>query len=138
VKSHLDIEVRWGDLDALNHVNNTVFLRYLEEARIRLFHLFEGAWEDREYSPAVVNVNCNFRQEIRFPAVVTVHIEAFRASERRMLLKHTIVDRDDPETLYADAEITVVWIDSNTRRARPLPKHIASKLPALTDSAALS
>lgn len=34
---HIDIELRWGDLDAYNHVNNTAMLKLLEEARIRAF-----------------------------------------------------------------------------------------------------
>jgi len=59
-----DIEVRWGDLDALNHVNNTAFLRYLEEVRIRWFESLDGPWEGDDFGPVVVNINCNFRREI--------------------------------------------------------------------------
>ncbi|MET0735780.1 MAG: acyl-CoA thioesterase, partial [Microbacterium sp.] len=38
---HIPIQLRWGDLDAFNHVNNTAMLKLLEEARVRAFWLPE-------------------------------------------------------------------------------------------------
>ena len=38
-----DIAVRWGDLDAMNHVNNTVYFRYIEEARVHAENLDRAA-----------------------------------------------------------------------------------------------
>ena len=119
-----DIEVRWGDLDAFGHVNNTHFLRYLEEARIVLFRGLGVAYKNREFGPVVVNVNCNFRREITYPTVVRVRLEATVASDRRLVLQHAMTDRDQPETLYADAEITVVWVDSASGRSIPIPSSV--------------
>lgn len=116
-----DIEVRWGDLDALNHVNNTLFLRYLEEARIRLFDTFPGGWTNDRHGPVVVNINMNFRREIRYPATVRVDMTAHAASGKRMRLEHTLRDAGDPEVVYGDAEITVVWVDYASRRSIALP-----------------
>ena len=53
----LDIPVRWGDLDAFNHVNNTVFLRFIEEARIHFFTDLGDEWLSDGSGPGVVNVN---------------------------------------------------------------------------------
>jgi acyl-CoA thioester hydrolase len=41
-RTHIDIELRWGDADAYGHINNVVFARYLEEARVRTFWLGSG------------------------------------------------------------------------------------------------
>lgn len=124
----LDIAVRWGDLDAFNHVNNTLFLRYLEEARIEFFDGLGDDWNTDEHGPVVVNVNCNFRREIRYPATVRVRLEAEVASEKRLLMKHTMTDPDDPETLYADAEITAVWIEKSTGQSIPVPQGVRDTL----------
>ena len=123
-----DIEIRWGDLDALNHVNNTAFLRYLEEARIQWFNSLRGPWESTDYGPVVVNINCNFRREIQYPAVVSVSLDASRPSEKRVVLSNTIFDRDDPATIYADAEVTVVWIDRHTQRSIPVPESVVASV----------
>ena len=119
-----DIEVRWADLDAQNHVNNTAFLVYLEEIRLVLFKQLDGNWQERSSAPVVVNININYRREIRYPATVSIRLEAHVASEKRLVLNHSFTDRDDPDTLYADAELTVVWMDQNTRRAIALPASV--------------
>ncbi len=124
----IDIPVRWGDLDAFNHVNNTVFLRYLEEARIRLFsELGDGLVNERS-GPVVVNINCNFRREIRYPATVRVTIEAHRASEKRLVMHHRICDAGDPDVLYADAEVTALWVDTRAGGSIPLPAAVVEAL----------
>lgn len=119
-----DIEVRWGDMDALSHVNNTVFLRFIEEARIAFFRSIPGGWESADDMPLLVNINCNFRREIRYPATVRVSLEASRASTRRLLMAHTITDADDPDLVYADAEATAVWINRTTGRGIPVPERV--------------
>ena len=125
-----DIDVRWGDLDALNHVNNTVFLRYLEEARIRFFDEILGDWSTESGGPVVVNINCNFRREIRYPAKVRVQLTARQASEKRLVMDHTITDPENPDVLYADAEITALWMHSGAARSIPLPEVIKAALNA--------
>lgn len=124
-----DIEVRWGDLDAFNHVNNTLFLRYLEETRIRMLSAIGSAWKTREQGPVVANININFRREIRYPATVRVTLTARAASEKRLVLSHTITDQADGNLLYADAEITMVWIDLASGRSIPIPEAVVRALP---------
>lgn len=124
-----DIEVRWGDLDAFNHVNNTLFLRYLEETRIRMLSAIGSAWKTREQGPVVANININFRREIRYPATLRVTLTARAASEKRLVLSHTITDQADGKLLYADAEITMVWIDLASGRSIPIPEAVVRALP---------
>lgn len=124
VSIKLDIPVRWGDLDAFGHVNNTVFMRYLEEARIVWLEGFAPVSAREKNGPVIVNINCNFRREIAYPATVRVLLIAHCASEKRLVMEHTIVDASDPDILYADAEITALWVDMATGRSIPLPVEV--------------
>jgi hypothetical protein len=57
------IAIRWGDMDAMGHVNNTVYFRYMEQARIAWFESLvprADAWG--EISIVIVNASCNFRR----------------------------------------------------------------------------
>jgi acyl-CoA thioester hydrolase len=123
-----DIEVSWGDLDALNHVNNTTYLRYMEDTRMVWFTRLGEDLGSTTSSPAVVNININFRQEIRYPSTVRVTLSISRASEKRVLNHYAIVDRDQPEVVYADAELTLVWIDRETRRSVPVPSKVRDSI----------
>lgn len=125
---HIDLPVRWGDLDAFNHVNNTVFLRYVEEARIQFFDALGDEWLTERVGPVIVNINCNFRREIKYPATVRVTTSGHAASEKRLVMTHELVDADMPEKIYGDAEVTALWVDADTGRSVPLPPPVLSAL----------
>lgn len=124
----VDIAVRWGDLDAFNHVNNTVFLRFIEEARIHFFSTLGDAWLSSKSGPVVVNVNCNFRREIRYPATVRVTLTGRQASAKRLVMEHTITDVDHPDRHYADAEVTALWVTGDGGGSVPLPDAVIAAL----------
>ena len=125
---HVDIPVRWGDLDAFNHVNNTVFLRYVEESRIRFFDALGDEWLSERLGPVIVNINCNFRREIKYPATVRVSVSGHAASEKRLVMRHELTDAADPETVYGDAEVTALWVDADAGRSVPLPAPVVAAL----------
>jgi acyl-CoA thioester hydrolase len=107
-----DIEVRWGDLDAFNHVNNTIFLRYIEEARIDFFEQINEPLSHNDCGPVVVNINCNFRRPIHYPATIRITSNCEVASPKRMIMHHALTDASDPDALYADAQVIVVWVNT--------------------------
>lgn len=123
-----DIEVSWGDLDALNHVNNTTYLRYMEDTRMVWLSGLEGGLELSDHGPVVVNININFRREIGFPSYLRVSLLVSQASEKRILHHYTITDRDHPETVYADADLTLVWVSRKTGRSIPIPDFVLASL----------
>jgi acyl-CoA thioester hydrolase len=119
-----EIDVRWGDMDAFGHVNNTCFLRYLEEARLAWFTGMNTKWQCDEYGPVVVNINCNFRREIQWPCRLLVTLDARLASEKRVVLEHTIIDTKDSAVVYSDASLVLVWIDRQSGKSIPLPQAV--------------
>jgi len=123
-----DIEISWGDMDAFGHVNNAAYLRYMEDARISWLNSLDEALESDGHGPAVVNININFRRELRFPTTIRVSLNISQASEKRVLNQYVIADRDNPEAVFADAELTLVWIDRKTRRSMPVPVMIRKSL----------
>lgn len=123
-----DIEIRWSDLDALNHVNNAAFLRYLEDTRLDWFTSLPGGWDSKDCSPVVVNIDINYRRELRYPANISVRMVISQASEKRILLDYVISDRDDVKTIYSDARVTLVWVDRIAGRSIPLPDNVLNSL----------
>ncbi|MGD9584230.1 MAG: acyl-CoA thioesterase [Lysobacterales bacterium] len=118
------ISVRWGDLDAFNHVNNAVYSTYLEEARLCWLQGLDGAWSSGTAAPVVANMQIDFRRPINWPATVSVGLYVGRVGRSSLVLPFTLRDTDDPELLYAEGETTMVWIDPQSGRAVPLPEAI--------------
>ncbi len=67
--------IRWGDMDALGHVNNTVYFRYLEQARIEWIYGLhaEGEAYDR-IGPVIVNASCTFLEPLVYPGEIEVRM----------------------------------------------------------------
>ena len=118
------IPVRWGDLDALGHVNNIRFIQYLEEARCVWLSQTEGAWGEGNTGPVVVNLNCNFRQTIKWPTTARVRLFVDPGSGRSVTLRYVLSDADDPDRIYADASTVLVWIDTQANQAIDPPEGV--------------
>ena len=118
------IPVRWGDMDALGHVNNTVYFRYMEQARISWFEsLVPSAEAWGEIGIVIVNASCNFRKPINYPG--TVEVRVFAAAPGRSSVG-TFYELAVNDELYADGAAVVVFID---REQKPL--HIPERIRAL-------
>ena len=118
------LDVRWGDMDALAHVNNSVYATYLEEARLRWFATFEGGWIDESTGPVVAASQVNFRAQLAWPARLVVELFVERAGSSSLTLGFRIRAESGPQTLYADGTTVLVWVDRATGRAVPLPAHV--------------
>ncbi|MEK7737291.1 MAG: acyl-CoA thioesterase, partial [Pseudomonadota bacterium] len=74
------IPIRWGDMDAMGHVNNTVYFRSAEQARIEWMDaLGFPAGLVRDESPVIVNASCTFLLQLTYPGTVEVRMYAGRA-----------------------------------------------------------
>lgn len=119
----MPLSVRWRDLDSFQHVNNSNFLTYLEEARIRWFQTLDTEWVNHEFAPLLAAVNINYRQPVPYPAELMVALYVERVGTSSVTLAHRITSADG-ETLYSDGSVVMVWIDLKTQRPTPLPDGI--------------
>ena len=119
------IAVRWRDLDAFNHVNNSTYLTYLEEARLQ-WMLSMGDVFDPASTPVLAASELNYRRPIAWPAQVQVQLLCERLGNSSITVAHRIVDAGDPERLYCDGRVVMVWIDPQTGRSVPLPTSVRS------------
>ena len=118
----MPIELRWRDLDAFNHVNNSNFMTYLEEARIRWFEGTGEAWITDGYIPLLAAVQMNYRLPIPYPSSVFVELFAERVGNSSVTLGHRILDAEG--RVHADGHCVLVWIDRTSGRPIPLPAAI--------------
>ncbi len=116
----MPIELRWRDLDAFNHVNNSNFMTYLEEARIRWFESLGEDWVTDETAPLLAAVQMNYRQPIPYPGSIVVELTADRVGTSSVTLGHRITSADG-RVLHADGHVVMVWIDRRSGRPTPLP-----------------
>jgi acyl-CoA thioester hydrolase len=118
------IPVRWGDMDAIGHVNNTVYFRYFETLRIEWLRRIGVALTSEGIGPVMANGFCNFRRQIEYPGeLLACH---FVAPPGRSSLDtyFTLAMADTPGLLCADGGATLVWLDFTNKRTVPLPDEV--------------
>lgn len=116
----LQMPLRWGDMDAYGHANNTVYFRFFEEARITwLASLGLGA-EGAPTGPIIIKTSATFLKELSHPATVEVRTYAGKAGNTSLDNWHTIVDAETGE-LYAEGYAKLVWFDRVARKSTSLP-----------------
>ena len=116
----MPIDLRWRDLDAFNHVNNSNFMTYLEEARILWFESLGTEWVTDATAPLRAAVQMNYRQPIPYPGSIVVELTADRVGTSSVTLGHRSTSADG-RVLHADGHVVMVWIDRRSGRPTPLP-----------------
>lgn len=110
------IVIRWRDMDGYGHVNNAVYLTYLEEARDEwLGALLAGGGLDY----VVARAEIDFRRELRqSDGEITVRARLVRLGTASIRTREEIVSRDG--RVAAEAQVVLVMRDRTTCRSRPL------------------
>lgn len=113
------VEIRWRDVDAYRHVNNAVYLTYLEEARDAWVEKVLGAVSENTWDFVLARVAIDYEAELRLDdgaVVVACRLESIGRSSVRTVEEV----RKEDGTVSAKASAVVVARDPGSGRARPL------------------
>jgi acyl-CoA thioester hydrolase len=122
------MRMRWGDMDALGHMNNTIYFRYFEQARISWFDRIGVDYRTQTEGPVLGDISCRFLLPIVYPADLEVTLQAGPPRRSAFSLFSEIREALEPARVYARAEAVMVWIDLAAGRSRPLPESIRALL----------
>lgn len=122
------LPVRWGDLDADGHVNNTVMLRFAEEARMQWAAALKLHQEAPDRMPVVAAVGCSYRAPVHYPASLHVRVFCTRVGRTSMNLAFEMGVLEDgaTERRCASAFAVWVWVDKERRQPVPVPAALRS------------
>lgn len=118
----LRFPVRWGDMDALGHVNNTVYFRYLEMARVDWLTSVGCPVEPSDQGPVIVNAFCNFYKQLEYPAQVLLKFYVSDPGRTTFETWSTMEREDRPGTVCAAGGATTIWVDFSQQKAVALPE----------------
>jgi acyl-CoA thioester hydrolase len=122
--------MRWGDMDTMGHVNNTLYFRYLEQARIEAFESLGIPPTPGGIGPVIINAHCTFLRQLRYPGEIEVRTWAGALGRSSFEMLQQIRRIDEPELLYAEGGAKVVWVDQRVEKSTPLPPSVRAALLA--------
>ena len=124
VKSSCEFEVQGHELDTFSHVNNAVYLNYLEIARWKFFRntgLLESMMAQEIY-PVVVETNIKYMRELKIFDYCTINTEWFINGEF-IIAKHVICKNDNRKSKCVKASVKMLLV-SKERIAQSVPQKL--------------
>ncbi len=122
------IPIRWGDMDAMGHVNNTVYFRFMEQARISWFDSLvpeDAPWQSTGI--VIANSSCNYKRALTYPGTVEVRLYVGAPGGASVPTFYELRLVGDPVP-YADGAAVVVFVDMKTQKSRRIPEDIRGRL----------
>ena len=124
------VEVRYGDLDPLGHVNNAKHLTYFEQARIAYLialGLFTKDQSFMEIGVIIADVHVTYLEPVYFGQRIQVGVRTAKLGNKSMTWEQNIVDADTGRAL-AKGELVIVTYDYQTEKTTPIPQEWREKI----------
>lgn len=122
------IEVRWGDMDALGHVNNAQYFVYSESARIA--YLAELFADDPSFmngqGPILAQISCDYHAQVHYPAQLDVGIGITRLGRSSLVLACPIFHQGQ-DSAIAEVSATLVWFDYQAQASIAVPQRLRAQ-----------
>jgi len=128
----ITIPVAWGEMDAMQHVNNIVYFRYMETARFAYFERIGWArpLSDTRIGPILASARCLFKFPLTFPDNVIVGTKVTQIERDRFTMRHRLMS-ERHRRLAAEGEGVIVAYDYGINRKAELPEAIRARIEEL-------
>lgn len=129
----IETPVFWGDMDAYQHVNNTAYFRYFENARVRFceeirFSLDPGKMDGMGFVLAAID--CRFLIPLAYPDYLSVGVRVSEMESYRFHIHHRLVSHT-LEKVAAEGTARVVVYDFRREKMIPIPKEVKERINEL-------
>lgn len=117
----LKLQVRWGDMDALGHVNNAEYLRYFEQSRIEWLEGLGYRLTGVGPGPILAKASVTYLKPVVYPSEIEVRLHATRVGNTSFTYASDIVNGRDVTERFTEGEFVIVWFDYTTGKSVPVP-----------------
>lgn len=121
------VTVRFGETDALGHINNTSYFIYLEEARIRFLEMIGFGMDSKNWNFILASAKCDYVNQGYFNQRLVIRTYVSKIGTKSFQLEHDIVLEETNE-LIARGNVVMVYFDFEKQTSEPLPELIKEGL----------
>jgi len=128
----IEIPIAWGDMDAFQHVNNIMYFKYFESARIAYFEKlnFNDLMIKTGIGPILANTQCKFKIPLTYPDTVSVGAKVDLMENDRFLMKYLVVSHKH-KNVAASGEGMLVSFNYHESKKTPIPDEIRARITEL-------
>src|SRR5437773_772325 len=127
----LDWPVQWGDQDSFGHVNNVVYFRWMESARIEYFRQAAiGSTSNQGAGPILASLKCDFRRQLTYPDTVLISASIASIGRTSMKMAHLVYSMAQ-QAIAAEGDSVLVMFEYTKQRPILVADEIRAKIDAI-------
>lgn len=125
----ITLPVQWGDQDAFGHVNNVVYFRWFESARIAYFEQtgVGPLLRDHGLGPILASIKCDYRRQLTYPETVYVGAKITRVGNSSLSMAHRLVTPGGASAA-AESDSVIVIFNYQTNTSQRIPDDVRAKI----------
>lgn len=130
----LSQEIIWGDMDAFGHINNTVYFRYFENARIAYFDQIGIPEQMKQFGlgPILATTQCNFKLPLDYPDRIHIATRASILSPKKFNMEY-VVFSEKCSAIAAEGDGLIVYFDYANKKSCEIPNPIVTAIKKLEE-----
>ncbi len=131
-------EIIWGDMDAFNHINNTVYFRYFENVRIAYFEAvgINQLMAKESIGPILGETQCRYLKPLTYPDKITIATWISHLRNKRFTMQYQIFS-EKLNSCVAEGSGEIVYLDYKTGKTCAIPQEIRETIIQLEDESKL-
>ena len=131
----VDLNIEWGDMDALRHVNNIVYFKYFQVARIAYFEKIasDGVLREKRIPLILASTQCKFIYPLAYPDSISVGVRVDAMADQYFTMKYAVVSHKH-QRLAAIGDAKVVMFDYVNNKKASIPDEIRKTIIDLEES----
>lgn len=123
------LPVQWGDMDAFGHVNNVVYIRWFESARVDLLDSLESSvtMQPGSVGPILASIKCDYKRQLHFPDTVHIGSRCLRVGRSSVDVEHSVFSQQQKAVVATGVSVLVVFDYQQNRPVR-VPADLRAQL----------
>ena len=128
-----EIKVNWGDMDALGHVNHSVYAKWMETVRMMYFSEIGmmNLYDDSNIGPILARIEIDYELPIVFPDVVTVSTSVSRIGNSSFDMRYKIESLSNNGKSAATGRVVCVVLDYSSGMPHKIPLKLRESIARL-------
>ena len=124
-----EMDVEWGDMDALQHVNNIEYFKYFQKARIAYFEKnnSDNLFTESRISTILASTQCKFIYPLKYPDTIVIGARVVSIANEYFTMKYAVINNNN-QRLVAVGDAKVVMFDYEKNKKASIPEVIKERI----------
>jgi len=123
------MNIEWGDMDALQHVNNVEYFKYFQKARIAYFekNSSEDLFVESRISTILASTECKFIYPLKYPDTISIGVRVDSMADQYFTMKYAVISHKN-QKLVAIGGAKVVMFDYDKNMKASVPQEVKKQI----------